>query len=123
MRPGRPEPHTLAGAYALDALAGTDRTRFERHLARCEQCSQEISGLREARRGTDPAALPGHPRGCCALAGPARGHDRIGWLRVSRSWRAPARLGAEDGARRGRGRYGRRRAPRRGRRHRGAPGR
>ena len=44
----RPEPHTLAGAYAMDALDGQDRARFERHLARCQECTREVSGLREA---------------------------------------------------------------------------
>ncbi|HTT51744.1 MAG TPA: anti-sigma factor [Streptosporangiaceae bacterium] len=44
----RPDPHTLAGAYALDALGGTDRARFERHLSACPSCSQETKGLREA---------------------------------------------------------------------------
>jgi anti-sigma-K factor RskA len=39
--------HTLAGAYALDALEHTDRVRFERHLTRCEACAQEVRGLRE----------------------------------------------------------------------------
>ena len=34
MRLRRPELHTLAGAYALDALSEADRARFERHLAR-----------------------------------------------------------------------------------------
>jgi anti-sigma-K factor RskA len=40
--------HTLAGAYALDALPEDDRARFEGHLARCEACLQEVRGLREA---------------------------------------------------------------------------
>jgi anti-sigma-K factor RskA len=40
--------HTLAGAYALDALPEDDRARFEEHLAGCEVCPQEIRGLREA---------------------------------------------------------------------------
>jgi Anti-sigma-K factor rskA/Putative zinc-finger len=48
MRLRRPEPHTLAGAYALDALAGADRARFERHLARCPACAQEQRNLHEA---------------------------------------------------------------------------
>ena len=48
MRTSRPEPHTLSGAYALDALTRADRARFERHLGRCEQCTREVSGLREA---------------------------------------------------------------------------
>jgi anti-sigma-K factor RskA len=44
----RADPHTLAGAYALDALGGPDRVRFERHLSACPSCSQETRGLREA---------------------------------------------------------------------------
>jgi anti-sigma-K factor RskA len=44
----RSDPHTLAGAYALDALGETDRTAFVRHLAACEACQQEASSLREA---------------------------------------------------------------------------
>jgi anti-sigma-K factor RskA len=42
------DPHTLAGAYAMDAVPEPDRSRFERHLARCESCRQEVRGLREA---------------------------------------------------------------------------
>ncbi|HEX2824348.1 MAG TPA: anti-sigma factor [Streptosporangiaceae bacterium] len=42
------EPHTLAGAYAMDAISEPDRVRFERHLARCQECAQEIASLREA---------------------------------------------------------------------------
>jgi anti-sigma-K factor RskA len=42
------EPHTLAGAYAMDAISEPDRVRFERHLARCQECAQEIASLHEA---------------------------------------------------------------------------
>lgn len=48
MRIRREVPHTLAGAYALDALTEPDRVRFERHLAGCEACRQEAGSLREA---------------------------------------------------------------------------
>ena len=48
MTGSRPEPHTLAGAYAMDALDGQDRARFERHLERCEECTREVAGLHEA---------------------------------------------------------------------------
>jgi len=60
MRIRRPEPHTLAGAYALDALDGRDRARFERHAARCQECTQEVTGLREAtaRLAVAAAAQP-----------------------------------------------------------------
>jgi anti-sigma-K factor RskA len=44
----RTDPHTLAGAYALDALGEADRARFERHLGGCPSCAQEVLGLREA---------------------------------------------------------------------------
>ncbi len=54
------EPHTLAGAYAMDAICGEDRARFERHLARCAECAQEIASLREAtaRLATATAQTP-----------------------------------------------------------------
>jgi anti-sigma-K factor RskA len=54
------EPHTLAGAYAMDAIAAPDRARFERHLAGCEECAREIAGLREAtaRLATASAVTP-----------------------------------------------------------------
>jgi anti-sigma-K factor RskA len=32
----------------MDAVPDPDRSRFERHLARCESCRQEVRGLREA---------------------------------------------------------------------------
>jgi Anti-sigma-K factor rskA len=48
MRPRRPEPHTLAGAYALDAVAGPDKARFEGHLVSCPACTRELAELREA---------------------------------------------------------------------------
>jgi anti-sigma-K factor RskA len=39
--------HALTGAYALDAVSGTEREEFERHLAECESCAQEVQELRE----------------------------------------------------------------------------
>jgi anti-sigma-K factor RskA len=48
VRRDRLEPHTLAGAYAVDALTAADRAGFERHAARCEQCASEIAELRAA---------------------------------------------------------------------------
>ena len=44
----RTDPHTLAGAYALNALGTADRARFERHLSGCPSCAQETRGLQEA---------------------------------------------------------------------------
>ncbi len=42
------EVHTLVGAYALDAVDDLERARFDRHLAECEACAQEVMELREA---------------------------------------------------------------------------
>jgi Anti-sigma-K factor rskA len=38
----RDSPHSLAGPYALDALDGTGRGRFERHLRGCASCQGEV---------------------------------------------------------------------------------
>ena len=48
MRSRGREAHTLAGAYAMDAISAPDRARFERHLAGCEECAREVASLREA---------------------------------------------------------------------------
>jgi anti-sigma factor RsiW len=56
----RADVHTLAGAYAMDAISAPDRARFERHLAGCAACAQEITSLREAtaRLATATAVPP-----------------------------------------------------------------
>jgi anti-sigma-K factor RskA len=41
------DPHDLLAAYALDALDDDERERFERHLAECEECSEQLALLRE----------------------------------------------------------------------------
>lgn len=42
------DPHALAGVYALDAISDpAEAGRFEKHLARCQDCTREVSGLRE----------------------------------------------------------------------------
>jgi anti-sigma-K factor RskA len=94
-----PEPHTLAGAYALDALTGADRTRFERHLTRCEQCAREITSLREAtaRLGAAAAAKPPARLIERALAAAARTRQLPPVTRdPARSW--PGRHAAAAGA-------------------------
>ena len=52
--------HTLAGAYALDAVDDIERAAFARHLAACESCAQEIAELREtvARLSSDTVEVP-----------------------------------------------------------------
>jgi hypothetical protein len=48
MRLLRQDPHSLTGAYAVDALdAGAERDRFTRHLDRCQSCAGEVRGFRE----------------------------------------------------------------------------
>lgn len=48
MRLLRHDLHSLAGAYALDALGSpAERDRFNRHLSRCPSCAAEVRGFRE----------------------------------------------------------------------------
>ena len=56
----RHELHLLTGGYAFDALPGAERAAFEKHLARCEPCADEVRGLREtaARLGIATAIEP-----------------------------------------------------------------
>ncbi|WP_062301129.1 anti-sigma factor [Demequina subtropica] len=56
--------HSLVGAYAVDAVTPAEREDFESHLAACEDCGIELSGLREAaavlgdaEHAAPPAAL------------------------------------------------------------------
>ena len=42
------ELHELSALYALDALEGADRERFEEHLAGCDDCRRELESLRAA---------------------------------------------------------------------------
>jgi len=53
--------HTLAGPYAMDAISAPDRARFDRHLARCEDCAREIVSLREATARLAAAAAVSPP--------------------------------------------------------------
>jgi anti-sigma-K factor RskA len=52
--------HQLIGPYALDALEADDRSRFESHLALCEQCRVELAGFMAtaARLGEAEAVAP-----------------------------------------------------------------
>jgi len=58
-----------AGAYALDAMSGDERARFEAHLATCPVCRAEVQSLREV------AALLAHA--APAAAPPAGLRDRV----------------------------------------------
>ena len=48
MRARRAGLHALVGAYVMDAVSEADRADFERHLPGCEQCQEDVRGLREA---------------------------------------------------------------------------
>lgn len=52
--------HHLLAPYALDALEADDRSRFEAHLALCEQCRVELVGFLStaARLGEAEAVSP-----------------------------------------------------------------
>jgi anti-sigma factor RsiW len=40
--------HELSALYALDALTGEERARFEEHLQSCERCRADLDGFRAA---------------------------------------------------------------------------
>jgi hypothetical protein len=62
MRWFRQDLHTLAGAYALDAIdPGSELTRFSRHLARCPSCASEVHGFREVATAMAFAATADPP--------------------------------------------------------------
>ena len=109
MRLRRTDPHTLAGAYALDALGEADRENFERHLLRCEACRAEAASLRDAAGWlAEPAtaAPPSRLRGQ-VLAEAARTRQQPPPVRVTErvrrswhgiGWRAPRLAVAIAGA-------------------------
>jgi anti-sigma-K factor RskA len=115
-RTSKRDAHTLAGAYAMDAISAPDRDRFERHLAGCEECAREVASLREATALLGTAAAEPLPAGLKervlaaaavtrqqppaneAVTGPhaRRATSRVGpWLR-SLAW--PGRLALAAGA-------------------------
>jgi anti-sigma-K factor RskA len=60
--------HALSGAYVVDALDDLERARFEKHLADCADCREEVRTLTEA------ASLLG---GSASAAPPADLRDRV----------------------------------------------
>ncbi|HET9973361.1 MAG TPA: zf-HC2 domain-containing protein [Streptosporangiaceae bacterium] len=95
----RPDPHSLAGAYALDALDSPgERDRFERHLSRCPSGAAEVRGFRvvatamafavtaEAPAGPRPQVLAAAartrqlPPEVSSHAGPQRTRSTLPWL-------------------------------------------
>jgi anti-sigma-K factor RskA len=55
------DPHALVAPYALDALDAREEHEFEEHLALCERCREELSGLREAAAALAVGAPPAKP--------------------------------------------------------------
>jgi len=90
VRLGGSDPHTLAGAYAMDAVPEPDRSRFERHLARCESCRQEVRGLREATAALAGATAVPPPAALRDVVLRAAGQTRQLPPAVAAAW-APAR--------------------------------
>lgn len=86
----RKEPHTLAGAYAMDALDDPDRARFERHLTGCDACAAEVTGLREttARLGSATAVAPPPAMKARVLAAAARTSQHVPPVQVRTRRRA-----------------------------------
>ena len=98
----RAELHSLAGAYALNALSGPDQDRFERHLAGCEQCRLEVRGFGEtaARLGASQAVRPRPELRDQALRTAARTRQLPPGPRAAPGW-------AQPGAAPARARWGR----------------
>ena len=60
------EVHSLTGAYVCHALDPAERAAFERHLAACPTCVQEVAELEETAAVLAAAAAqtpPGRMKG------------------------------------------------------------
>jgi hypothetical protein len=68
MRLIRHDLHILTGVYALNAVDGPEKERFEHHLRRCRPCDNEVRGLAETATGLALAE---------AMAPPARLRERV----------------------------------------------
>ncbi|MDX3345325.1 MULTISPECIES: anti-sigma factor [Streptomyces] len=75
--------HSLAAPYALDALEGAERGRFERHLEGCARCAAEVRALSE-----DAVRLA---RSTAAPAPPALRERVLAAVRTTAQEPAPAR--------------------------------
>jgi anti-sigma factor RsiW len=54
--------HELTAAYALDALDPDDREAYERHLADCERCQEELATMWQTTEALAVAATGPEPR-------------------------------------------------------------
>jgi anti-sigma-K factor RskA len=93
--------HDLSAAYALDALDVEEERAFERHLARCAQCREDVASFHEiaAALAYDvPAPLPPPAlrQRILELAGSER--PKIVPIRERRRWALPLAGGAAAAA-------------------------
>jgi Putative zinc-finger len=74
--------------YLYDELTPTDRQVFDRHLASCAACRDEVTGLRGTRAHLTSWAPPEPDLGfeIVRSARPARGAARAPWWRLSPAW-------------------------------------
>jgi hypothetical protein len=92
----RHDLHILTGAYALNAVDGAERDRFEHHLRRCRPCGNEVRGLAEtattlamAVAMAPPAQLKQRVMNAVSVtrqAPPAVDHRRLRRAARSSSW-------------------------------------
>jgi len=86
------DAHSLVGPYALDALDDGEERTFEEHLALCERCREELSGLREAAASLAygaPRALPPPELKERILAQARAERPDVVPLRRRRNWTTP----------------------------------
>ena len=84
--------HALVAPYALDALDEGEEQTFEEHLALCEQCREELAGLREAAASLAygaPRATPPPELRERILVQARTERPNVVPLRRPRSWTAP----------------------------------
>jgi anti-sigma factor RsiW len=72
----RHDLHTLTGAYAVDALDGAERERFEHHLHRCPSCDHEVRGMQETATRLALAAARVPPAGLKVAVMSSAAHTR-----------------------------------------------
>jgi anti-sigma-K factor RskA len=95
----RDDLHTLTGVYALDAIDGAERDRFEHHLRRCRPCGNEVRGLAETATALAMAAAISPPpqlkqrvltaAGTTRQLPPATDHPHPPAARIARPARIP----------------------------------
>lgn len=97
--------HGLAGAYALNALPSEEQAFFERHMAVCDECAQEVAELSETTATLGAAVAETPPAGLRervlaeARHTPQEGPPSATTSPPARAPRAPARAPQEWGQR------------------------